>query len=241
MFGKIPCQGNQFYGIGDHSPASHLNEILHLQVHDRTVIVTREPEIGAEPAHVLSPGGGIANFGGGSRVDIDAVENGEQAIAGIDRSSVGTAELPIDLGQPRISHRHAILSCKPDELCSEPLVVPWIVDHQELPQVRHEVGHETASGRRETKGRGEIDRFAGHVRFTFFTGASLVQQQTRTPIEQSMLTGLLAGAATIFVLKLVTGLAFLPLLVVFVLVFATAGIFRLRLIRMSGSEPSRRR
>jgi hypothetical protein len=67
-----------------------------------------------------------------------------------------------------------------------------------------------------------------------------MRQQTRSPIEQALLTGLLAGAATILVLKLLTGLAFVPLLVVFLLVFAIAGIFKLRLIRMSGTGASRR-
>ena len=67
-----------------------------------------------------------------------------------------------------------------------------------------------------------------------------MQQQTQSPVGQAVQTGLLAGTVTIIVLKLLAGIAFVPLLVVFLFVFAIAGIFRLRLIRMSGSGASRR-
>ena len=60
--------------------------------------------------------------------------------------------------------------------------------------------------------------------------------QVRSPIEQSVLTGLAAGAVAILVLKPLTGMAFMPLFVVFLLVFGVVAILRLRLLRMPKSR-----
>ncbi|HYI23790.1 MAG TPA: hypothetical protein VD767_00135 [Thermomicrobiales bacterium] len=61
-----------------------------------------------------------------------------------------------------------------------------------------------------------------------------MQEHQRSTIEQALLTGAVTGGAAIIVLKLGTGIAFIPLLIVFLLVFAIAAILRLRMLRMGG-------
>ena len=63
-----------------------------------------------------------------------------------------------------------------------------------------------------------------------------MQEHQRSTIEQAVLTGAVTGGAAIIVLKLATGIAFTPLLIVFLLVFAIAAILRLRMLRMGGGR-----
>lgn len=52
-------------------------------------------------------------------------------------------------------------------------------------------------------------------------------------MQRAAVTGLVAGAVIVIVLKLLTGMAFTPILIVFLLIFAIAGILRLRIDRMT--------
>ncbi len=67
-----------------------------------------------------------------------------------------------------------------------------------------------------------------------------MSNQVRSPIEQAIGAGLVAGTTAIIALKLLTGLALMPLLVVFLMVFGVVGMLRLRLLRMSGPGATRR-
>lgn len=66
-----------------------------------------------------------------------------------------------------------------------------------------------------------------------------MKDHRRSPIEQSVLTGAVTGAAVVVLLKVFTGMSSIPLLVISLIVFGVISILRLRIVRMTGQRSDR--
>ena len=75
-----------------HTAAGTGDEVLDLQVDQDARVVSRTARVGTQPDHHLAPGRRAADLGGGARVDIGAVEHGQDARRGPDQLDVRRAD-----------------------------------------------------------------------------------------------------------------------------------------------------